>query len=62
MLIDASVTILFKHFDPDNYLHLYFVEMFLINHISAIYFACLSIYLADSNLSAHYSNFSPPPP
>jgi hypothetical protein len=33
----------------------------LINHITAIYFACLSIYLADSNLSAHYSSFSPPP-
>jgi hypothetical protein len=45
LLIAVSTAVLFKHFDPDNYFHLYFVETFLINQFSAMYFACLSYFL-----------------
>jgi hypothetical protein len=62
LLIAVSTAVLFKHFNPVNYFHLYFAETFLINQFSAMYFACLSYFLADSNSSASVLHFNPPPP
>jgi hypothetical protein len=44
LLIDVSTAVLFKHFNPVNYFHLYFVETFLIHQFSAMHFACLSYF------------------
>jgi hypothetical protein len=38
------------------------VETFLINQFTAMYFACLSYFLADSNTSASFLHFNPPLP
>jgi hypothetical protein len=78
-IIAVSTDVLFKHFSLEyyshNYYHLFFVESVLINEFSTVFFACVSQFLADSNLSATYlhsladSNlsasflhFNPPPP